>query len=125
MIAYSERRKGTGRRFESLIHLLETQAADQPDKLVYTFLHDGEVEQPSLSYGELALRAGAVGAFLQQRDLQNQNVFSALPAQPRIYRRLLGLSLCGCGRCASVSASTQSPSRTSASNSADAKARLA
>jgi amino acid adenylation domain-containing protein/FkbM family methyltransferase len=65
--------------FDSLVHLLETRAAEHPDRLAYTFLRDGEVEEANLSYGELGRAARAVGAWLQERTLQNQNVLLLYP----------------------------------------------
>ncbi len=66
-------------KFDSLVHLLETRAADRPRQLAYTFLRDGEVEEAHLSYGELARKARAVGAWLQERNLQNRNVLLLYP----------------------------------------------
>ncbi len=66
-------------KFDSLVHLLETRAADRPQQLAYTFLRDGEVEEAHLSYGELARKARAVGAWLQERNLQNRNVLLLYP----------------------------------------------
>ncbi|HET6974042.1 MAG TPA: amino acid adenylation domain-containing protein [Pyrinomonadaceae bacterium] len=65
--------------FDSLVHLLEVRAGERPDRLAYTFLRDGEVEEANLSYGELACAARAVGAWLQERKLQNQNVLLLYP----------------------------------------------
>jgi len=65
--------------FDNLVQLLETRAADHPDRLAYTFLRDGEVEEANLSYGELARKARAVGAWLQERKMQNQNVLLLYP----------------------------------------------
>ena len=50
-----------------------------PRQLAYTFLRDGEVEEAHLSYGELARKARAVGAWLQERNLQNRNVLLLYP----------------------------------------------
>ena len=65
--------------FDSLVHLLEVRAGERPDRTAYTFLRDGEVEEANLSYGELARKARAVGAWLQERKLQNQNVLLLYP----------------------------------------------
>src|SRR5215813_4459651 len=66
-------------KFDSLVQLLETRAADRPMQLAYTFLRDGEVEEAHLSYGELARKARAVGAWLQECNLQNRNVLLLYP----------------------------------------------
>ena len=79
MSLISERINSTGYKFDSLVHLLETRAADRPEQLAYTFLRDGDVEDSQLSYGELARKARAVGAWLQERNLQNRNVLLLYP----------------------------------------------
>jgi acyl-CoA synthetase (AMP-forming)/AMP-acid ligase II len=65
--------------FDSLVHLREMRAADHHDRMAYTFLRDGEVEEANLSYGELARKARAVGAWLQERKMQTQNVLLLYP----------------------------------------------
>jgi amino acid adenylation domain-containing protein/FkbM family methyltransferase len=79
MLSMSEHANAADCKFDSLVHLLETRAADQPEQLAYTFLRDGEVEEAHLSYGELARKARAVGAWLQERKLQNRNVLLLYP----------------------------------------------
>src|SRR5215213_1563412 len=79
MSLISERINSTVYKFDSLVHLLEARAADRPEQLAYTFLRDGEVEDSQLSYGELAHKARAVGAWLQERNLQNRNVLLLYP----------------------------------------------
>jgi len=74
MLSMSEHVYAADCKFDSLVHLLETRAADRPGQLAYTFLRDGEVEEAHLSYGELARKARPVGAWLQEHNLQNRNV---------------------------------------------------
>jgi acyl-CoA synthetase (AMP-forming)/AMP-acid ligase II len=52
-------------RGETLIDLLRGRAEEQPDRLAYRFLLDGEEEEIALTYGELDRRARAVGAWLR------------------------------------------------------------
>lgn len=79
MLSISEQVNAADCKFDSLVQLLETRAADRPKQLAYTFLRDDEVEEANLSYGELARKARAVGAWLQERNLQNRNVLLLYP----------------------------------------------
>src|SRR5215213_8957512 len=79
MLSISEHVNAVDCKFDSLVHLLETRAADRPQQLAYTFLRDDEVEEAHLSYGELARKARAIGAWLQERNLQNRNVLLLYP----------------------------------------------
>jgi amino acid adenylation domain-containing protein/FkbH-like protein len=49
----------------NLIELLRRRAAEQPDRVAYTFLADGETEEVNLTYGELDRQARAIAAWLQ------------------------------------------------------------
>jgi acyl-CoA synthetase (AMP-forming)/AMP-acid ligase II len=49
----------------TLVDLLRYRASYQPNRLAYTFLHNGETEQASLTYADLDRRARAIGAQLQ------------------------------------------------------------
>ena len=50
--------------YSTLWELLHARAAEHPERLAYTFLHDGESEESVLTYGELDGRARAVAARL-------------------------------------------------------------
>lgn len=49
----------------SIVDILRWRAKEQPDKLVYRFLVDGEQEEIILTYAELDRRARSIGALLQ------------------------------------------------------------
>ena len=49
----------------SLVDLLRWRAENQPDRLAYRFLADGEFDEVVLTYGELDRRARSIGALLQ------------------------------------------------------------
>jgi acyl-CoA synthetase (AMP-forming)/AMP-acid ligase II len=53
------------RRCVTVADLLASRAADQPDRLGYTFLADGETDEYHLSYAEADRRARAVAAALR------------------------------------------------------------
>lgn len=52
---------------ETLLSLLRWRAEYQPDRLAYTFLRQGEIEEARLTYAELDQQARALGALLQSR----------------------------------------------------------
>ena len=53
-------------RVETFAQLLHTRAHDQPDRLAYAFLADGETEELRLTYAETDRRARAVAACLRE-----------------------------------------------------------
>ncbi len=53
--------------FDSFVDLLQSRSLQQPHKLAFTFLADGEKEEAHLTYEELDLRAKAIAASLQAR----------------------------------------------------------
>ncbi len=52
--------------FASLVELLEIRAREEPDRLLYTFLLDGEENTATFRIGELRRRACAIAAVLQE-----------------------------------------------------------
>jgi acyl-CoA synthetase (AMP-forming)/AMP-acid ligase II len=50
----------------SLVDVLVQRAQSQPERKAYIFLHNGETESESLTYGELDRQARAIAAHLQQ-----------------------------------------------------------
>jgi len=49
----------------SLLHILRDRAKEQPDRVAYIFLLNGETESESITYGELYVQARAIAAKLQ------------------------------------------------------------
>jgi amino acid adenylation domain-containing protein len=64
----------------TLVELLRLRAATQPDRLLYTFLADGEVEEASLTCGELDARARAVASVLQSLGAKGERVLLLYPS---------------------------------------------
>jgi len=52
-------------RFETLVHMLRERAGDEPDRVAYTYLIDGEAESAPVTYGQLDRQARAIAARLQ------------------------------------------------------------
>jgi amino acid adenylation domain-containing protein len=65
--------------FPSLIELLRVRSQGQGERLVYTFLADGEEEEARLTYRELDVRARAIGAALQAAGLQGERALLLFP----------------------------------------------
>ncbi len=63
----------------TLAEILDRRAAERPEKPVYTFLLDGEVESDRLSYAELAARARALAAELGGRVAPGERVLLLFP----------------------------------------------
>lgn len=64
----------------SLIDMLQWRSANQPDRLAFRFLKDGEEEEECLSYGELDERARAMAALLQASAKRGDLVLLLFPA---------------------------------------------
>lgn len=58
-------RSDTKAKFSTVVDLLRDRAQNEPDRVAYTFLRDGENESASLTYRELDLQARAIAAQLQ------------------------------------------------------------
>jgi len=50
---------------DNLVDILQARASKQPDKVVYTFLVDGESSQVSLTYYQLEQKAKAIATYIQ------------------------------------------------------------
>src|SRR5262245_48187817 len=63
----------------TLVELLQRRSAEQPDRVGYTFLIDGEAREQSLTYGELDRRARAIGASLQAMRARGERALLLYP----------------------------------------------
>ncbi|NUQ72849.1 MAG: fatty acyl-AMP ligase [Polyangiaceae bacterium] len=63
----------------TLVELLRRRAADQPDRVGYTFLTDGETQEQNLTYGELDKKARAIGASLQAMGVRGERALLLYP----------------------------------------------
>jgi len=63
----------------SLIDLLRWRAVARPEGWAFTFLEDGETEQPALTYGELDRQARAIGKVLKDRGACGERVLLLYP----------------------------------------------
>ncbi|XYI03749.1 amino acid adenylation domain-containing protein [Sorangium sp. So ce1128] len=63
----------------TLVGLLRYRATEQPDRLAYTFLLDGETQETTLTYAQLDRRARAVGATLESRGARGERVLLLYP----------------------------------------------
>ncbi|NES07510.1 MAG: fatty acyl-AMP ligase, partial [Okeania sp. SIO2F4] len=59
-------------KYSTLIDLLKTLSAEQPEKLAYTFLVDGKKEGESLTYASLEHRVRAIAALLQKHQVKGE-----------------------------------------------------
>lgn len=66
-------------KFSTLVDLLSQRALHQPDKLAFTFLHDGETESSSLTYQELDKQARLIAAQVQSLNLYGERSLLLYP----------------------------------------------
>jgi len=78
----------------SLIDLLQLRDGEQGGKTAFTFLRDGEEEESSRTYAELAERARGIGAWLQQTGLAGERVLLLFPPGLDFIEAFFGC-LCG------------------------------
>lgn len=63
----------------TLVDLVRLRAFEHPRRRAYTFLTDGEVEGPRLTYAELDRQATAIGAVLQRSIVQGERALLLYP----------------------------------------------
>ncbi len=79
----------------TLVDILRWRACHQTDELAYTFLRDGEVEQASLTFGELDRRARAIAAQLQSRNAAGERALLLYPPGLAFIAAFLGCLYAG------------------------------
>ena len=73
------RRTPTRPNPSTFVDLLERRASDQPDRLAYAYLVDGERQRVTLTHAELAARVNALAAQLVDRGAARERVLLLLP----------------------------------------------
>jgi len=63
----------------TLVEILRWRALNQPNRLAYTFLRDGEKEEVHLTYADLDRRARAIGARLQSLGAYGERALLVYP----------------------------------------------
>jgi amino acid adenylation domain-containing protein len=79
----------------SLVEVLRRRASEQPDRLAYRFLADGEVEEATFTYAELERRARGIAAWLQERGAAGERVLLLYPASLDYVEAFYGCLLAG------------------------------
>ena len=64
---------------ETIVELLGGRANQQPDRVAYTFLADGEIEGSGLTFAELDLRARAIGSWLRSTSTTGERALLLCP----------------------------------------------
>jgi amino acid adenylation domain-containing protein/thioester reductase-like protein len=65
---------------DTLVDLLRLRAEQDPDHLIYRFLHDGDLEASTITFGELDRRARAIGAWLESLNARGERALLLYPA---------------------------------------------
>lgn len=75
----------------TLVELLRWRALQQPEQGAYTFLTDGKIAGPNLTYAQLDCKARAIGALLQQYKARGERVLLLYPQGLEVIA-----AFCGC-----------------------------
>src|SRR5689334_3276978 len=82
-------------RTQTLVEALRRRAEEQPDKVVYTFLIDGETKEVHLTFGALWSRARAVAAKLGALGARGERALLLYPPGLEYAAALFGCFLAG------------------------------
>jgi natural product biosynthesis luciferase-like monooxygenase protein len=63
----------------TLVDLLCRRASEQPDRLAYSFLADGEIEERRMTYGDLDRRARSIASLLQSLNAEGERALLLYP----------------------------------------------
>ena len=74
----------------SIVALLRERAANNPDRVAYTFLAEGDAESPQLTFSQLDARARAIGAELQRAKSAGQRALLLFPPGLEFVTAFLG-----------------------------------
>ncbi len=94
-------------RYETLVDMLEARASEG-DARGFTFLDDGETDGPRMSFADLAHRARALAAVLQERGLAGERVLLMYPPGLDF---IVGFFGCLCARAVAVPVYPPDPTR--------------
>jgi acyl-CoA synthetase (AMP-forming)/AMP-acid ligase II len=86
---------GIATRSRSLVELLRSRAAHQPQRLAYTFLDADGRESALLTYARLDRRARGVAALLQERGAAGERVLLLYPHGPEYLAAFVGCLYAG------------------------------
>ena len=75
----------------TIVELLRWRTLLQPEQRAYTFLVDGKVEGPNLTYAELDCKARSIGALLQQHRAPGERALLLYPQGVEVIA-----AFCGC-----------------------------
>lgn len=80
---------------ETLVEYVRTNGQQFPDRVCYTFLHDGEETSSTLTYGEIDRQARAIGALLQRHQAAGERVLLLYPPGLEFITAFLGCLYAG------------------------------
>jgi amino acid adenylation domain-containing protein len=109
----------------SLVERLRQRALDSPEKTVYRFLAEGEMEEDSLTFGELDRRARALGAWLQEMGAEGERALLLYPPGLEFVTAFLGCLYGGVVAVPAYPPRTNRPDARLQAIAADARPRFA
>src|ERR1044071_3631633 len=96
-IIFGEPQLAASAQPQTLVELLQLRALDQPEKVIYTFLADGEQEAITLTLSELDQRARAISAWLKPLGGTGRAGVALVPPGRGFHRAFFRLSVRGGG----------------------------
>ena len=81
--------------YSSLVDLLRSRASRHPERVAFTFLQDGELDESHLTYGELDRSARDIAAHLQQRGWQGERALLMYPSGLEYIKAFFGCLYAG------------------------------
>lgn len=81
--------------FKSLVDLLRLRAGNQPNRLAYRFLEDGENASAELTYQALDLRARIIGSRLRSVAASGERMLVLYPPGPEYIAAFFGCLYAG------------------------------
>jgi len=94
----------------TLVDVLRSRSIEEPDRVAYTFLQDGETKSADITYKQLDMQARAIGAYLQSMKTQRER---ALLLYPPGLDFIAGFFGCLCAGVIAVPAYPPDPTRRS------------
>ena len=79
----------------SIVELLQARAANNPDRVAFTFLTEGEAESSQLTFSQLDARARAIGAELQREKCAGARAILLFPPGLEFITAFLGCLYAG------------------------------
>jgi 8-amino-7-oxononanoate synthase/acyl carrier protein len=79
----------------TLVDCVRVWTEEQPDRLVFSYLLDGETDESKYTYGELDRASRSIGAYLLERGMQGKRLLLCYPPGPEFVLAFFGCQYAG------------------------------